>query len=66
MTALTTLEGQPLGTDVAIVTNGKVQHWTVAEGGLVRDGQRLDPWFLTGLLAQGMVVSGEFAPPELG
>jgi hypothetical protein len=67
MTALSTLEGQPLGADLAIVSGGKVQHWTVAEGGgLVRDGQRLDPWFLTGLLAQGMVVSGQFAPPEPG
>jgi hypothetical protein len=56
-----------LGTDLAIVNNGKVQHWTVAEGGgLVRDGQRLDPWFLTGLLEQGMVVTGQFAPPEPG
>lgn len=66
MTALTTLNGVPVGTDLGIVVAGETQHWVVRDGGVARsDDMSVVPVeLLSGYLAEGLVFLRDFRPPE--
>jgi hypothetical protein len=72
MAALTTLEGLADGTDVALRIGGStvVQHWKVERGGLRREDSLgetwVDPFFISGYLAQGDIFLKDFSPPVVG
>jgi hypothetical protein len=67
VSALTSLDGLAVGADVGIVRDDKTEHWVLTEGGgLTRNGKVLDRWFLSGLLANGQIVDGNFAPASSG
>ena len=55
------------GAELAVVgADGRVQKWTWTEGVMQRDGNRLPPFFFSGLLNEGKVMLGNFAPPRQG
>lgn len=64
--SLTTLDGLENGTAVGLRINGRTQLWTVLDGGLLRDGHRLEPFFFTGFLEKGLLYLGDARPPEVG
>lgn len=64
--ALATLDDLADGTRVSVRMGSQMTHWTVDGGGLARDGKRVEPFFLSGLLAEGSVFLREFGPPQPG
>jgi hypothetical protein len=67
MSALETLDGLANGTDIGIQTGGRgVDRWRVADGGLEKDGVRLDPWLFSGYLKENRVYLADFSPPQVG
>ena len=67
MNALATLEGLENGTDIGIQTSGNVvQKWKVRDGGLEKDGVRLDEWMFGGYLRENRVYLADFSPPQAG
>jgi hypothetical protein len=63
--ALTTLDGVAEGTDIAIKMGDTFEHWKWEGGRLQnKNGTSLPPFFFTGLLAEGSITEGNFAPPE--
>lgn len=68
MTALTTLDGLANDTDIAIQQSGstQIQRWKWRDGGLEKDGVRLDAWMFSGYLSKGRVYLADFSPPVVG
>lgn len=55
------------GAELAVVgADGRVQKWTWTEGVMQRGDTRVPPFFFSGLLNEGKVMLGNFAPPRPG
>jgi len=64
---VTRLEDLEDGTDLAVVlSGGTIEHWQWADQVMQKDGNRLPPFFFSGLLTDGKVMLGDFSPPVLG
>jgi hypothetical protein len=63
---LTTLDGVEDGTDLAVVMEGRIEHWQFTDGAMVKDGHRLPPFFFSGLLSEQKIMPGDFTPPTQG
>ena len=67
MNAVTDLAEVDNGTHLAVVqTNGQIERWLWEDGVMQKDGNRLPPFFFSGLLRDNKVMLGNFAPPQRG
>lgn len=59
-------DGQDLA--VGFPDTTRTEHWVWRDGRMFRHGSDtgVDPFFFTGLMAQGMIHHGDFAPPVVG
>lgn len=68
--AVSTFDDLEANTDLAIQwpDGRRTERWVWRDGKMFKHGETrgVEPFFFTGLMAQGAIVHGDFAPPEMG